>query len=342
MTDRRRGPWVLLAALVAGLLLAVTSPALSASAAPGDGAGGAPAEGSPTLAEVLESTARGYIDAQHALEASKRRQAEIAAQAAKVEVELRAKSGEAEGIAAVAYRTGKLGTASAMLDSQSPERFLDRATVMQGYATRNDHELRELSRLRRELTAARTKIDAEVSVQEQQVATMAQKKQEAEKALALAGGRATGGFVSVTSPLAAPAPRRADGSWPPERCTIDDPTTTGCITARMLHSLQQAKSAGFTRYVACFRPAKQFEHPKGRACDFSAEVKSFGGVAAGADKTYGSNLAAYFVRNADQLGVLYVIWFKQVWTPAAGWHSYSGGNGDPSSDHTNHVHLSVY
>jgi hypothetical protein len=27
--------------------------------------------------------------------------------------------------------------------------------------------------------------------------------------------------------------------------------------------------------------------------------------------------------------------------PGNGWSSYSGGNGDPSSDHTNHVHLSV-
>ena len=47
------------------------------------------------------------------------------------------------------------------------------------------------------------------------------------------------------------------------------------------------------------------------------------------------------MKNASSLGVLYVIWFRQVWTPAAGWHAYSGGNGDPSSDHTNHVHLSL-
>jgi hypothetical protein len=38
---------------------------------------------------------------------------------------------------------------------------------------------------------------------------------------------------------------------------------------------------------------------------------------------------------------MYVIWFKQIWTPAAGWHHYSGVAGDPSSDHTNHVHLSI-
>jgi peptidoglycan DL-endopeptidase CwlO len=57
---------------------------------------------------------------------------------------------------------------------------------------------------------------------------------------------------------------------------------------------------------------------------------------------YGNNLAAFFVRNANQLGVLYVIWFEQIWTPATGWRGYSGGRGDASSDHTNHVHLSLY
>jgi hypothetical protein len=39
--------------------------------------------------------------------------------------------------------------------------------------------------------------------------------------------------------------------------------------------------------------------------------------------------------------VLYVIWFERIWLPSSGWKAYTRGNGDPSSDHTNHVHLSV-
>jgi len=105
--------------------------------------------------------------------------------------------------------------------------------------------------------------------------------------------------------------------------------------------MQEAQKAGFTRFVSCFRPSGPYEHPKGRACDFSAQEKGFGGIAAGGDKVYGSNLAAFFVRNANALAVLYVIWFKQVWTPSVGWHAYSGVTGDPSGDHTNHVHLSI-
>ncbi|GAB2924481.1 hypothetical protein GCM10027280_09500 [Micromonospora polyrhachis] len=48
------------------------------------------------------------------------------------------------------------------------------------------------------------------------------------------------------------------------------------------------------------------------------------------------------MRNANTLGVLYVIWHRQVWTSAAGWYYYSGAGDDPSSDNTNHVHDSVY
>jgi len=335
MSERPHGRWSALVALAAGLFLAFAAPAAPAAAQPGD-------EGStPTLGQELEAANRGFLDAQAALDASKKRQVELTERATEVEKQLGQKVTEAAGIAATAYRTGKLGTASAMLDSVSPDRFLDRATVLHGVAARNDQKLRELNRLRKELAAARAKIDAEVKLQEQQVAAMAKKKQDTEKALAAVGGRAAGGYVTATSPLAKPAPRRADGSWPSESCTIDDPTTSGCLTPRTLHALQQAKAAGFTRYVACYRPGGPYEHPKGRACDFAAQASGFGGAATGGDRVYGNNLAAYFVRNANQLGVLYTIWYQQIWTPAAGWHSYRGG-GDPSSAHTNHVHLSVY
>jgi len=72
-----------------------------------------------------------------------------------------------------------------------------------------------------------------------------------------------------------------------------------------------------------------------------ANKNGFAGAATGEDRIYGDKLAGWFVGNADRLGVLYVIWFRQIWTPAAKWHAYSSAGGDPASDHTNHVHLSV-
>jgi hypothetical protein len=66
----------------------------------------------------------------------------------------------------------------------------------------------------------------------------------------------------------------------------------------------------------------------------------FGGVATGEAKTYGNNLAAWFIANSGRLAVLYVIWFRQIWMPGVGWQHYDP-TGAPSVEHTNHVHLSV-
>ena len=118
----------------------------------------------------------------------------------------------------------------------------------------------------------------------------------------------------------------------PTRC----PTTDGCITARTLHIYQEVKKAGFNRFVGWHRNGGPFEHPKGRACDWSLQKSGFS-VAHNADmKNYGNNLMAFLVRNADRLGIYYVIWYAQIWWPASGWHAYHG-----ESNHKDHVHVSV-
>lgn len=109
----------------------------------------------------------------------------------------------------------------------------------------------------------------------------------------------------------------------------------------MLHAYQQARADGFTHYTVCWSQRSSGEHPKGRACDFSSNATTYKNAAAtGADKAYGDRLAAYFVKNADKLGVMYVIWYRQIWTPSTGWRAYSASGG-PSVVHTNHVHLSM-
>jgi peptidoglycan DL-endopeptidase CwlO len=171
---------------------------------------------------------------------------------------------------------------------------------------------------------------------QRQLAIAAKQKAAAQKALALVGGPLTGGFVDATSKVAAPAPRNADGGFSPERCSVNDPTTDGCITPRTYHMYLEVKKAGFNRFVGCHRNGGPFEHPKGRACDWSLQKSGFS-VAHNADmKRYGNDLMAFLVRNADRLGVLYVIWFRRVWFPATGWGVYHG-----SSSHTDHVHVSM-
>jgi hypothetical protein len=332
-------------------LVIATTALLGMSAAPAAAEPNTPAgtgttpgdEGAPvTIKDLLEEANRGYVQARAALAASKRKQLELNLRLGQVQQRLDEVTAEVSGIAANAYRTGRLRPVEAMLNSTTPDAFLERAEAMETLARLDDQKLRRLNDARTEVARTKAAVDAETAQQAKQLAIMDKKKKDANRALVQVGGlRVTGGLVNITSPVARPAPRSADGGWSPQSCSQNDPTTSGCITGRTLHAMQEARRLGFKRFVSCFRPGGPYEHPKGRACDFSSQQVGFGGDAQGGDKVYGNNLAAFFVRNADRLGVLYVIWYRQFWSPATGWKSYSGAGGDPSSDHTNHVHLSL-
>jgi hypothetical protein len=249
-------------------------------------------------------------------------------------------------LAGVAYRNGRAGTASVLLDSGSPDALMDRVAALDAVAANQNKKVRDLLATRAKAERAKAALAREIAQQQRQLAIMAARKKQAETALAAAGrdgGASDGpGRGGDGGGSARPAPRNPDGSFPNESCRLDDPTTGGCLTARTLHALRQAKAAGFTRYVSCFRGSGGGDHPLGQACDFAAQRNGFGGVATGGDRDYGNRLANYFVRNADRLGVKYVIWFQEIWLPSSGWRRYSGGNGDPASEHQNHVHLSVF
>ncbi|MGN9775414.1 coiled-coil domain-containing protein [Micromonospora sp. H33] len=335
---------LLIVALTLGLGAAPVAPAAAApparqAAAPGSD----PEGGTPALRAQLEAASKGFLDAKRALDTSVKRQQQLAAQLKTTEAQLAERTSRVGQIAGLAYRTGRLGAASALLNSTSPEGFMDRAAALDAVAANEDLALKELLETRDQVTKAKLAVEVEITEQRKQQAVMAKRKQQAEKALTVANSRADAPASRSASRTAAAAPRNSDGSWPRESCSVNDPTPAdGCITPRTLHALNQAKAAGFTRYVSCYRSGGSGEHPKGRACDFAAQPNGFGGDATGGDRTYGNNLSAFFVKNADRLAVLYVIWYRQIWLPSSGWKSYSGANGDPSSDHTNHVHLSVY
>jgi hypothetical protein len=323
-----------LALLAAVAVLVVAAPAAHAEP---DKEGG-----TKTLRAALESAAKGHIEAKQKLEASKKRQVKLGEtlkQAKLKAAQLETQVGE---IANRAYRQGRFNTVTLLLNSTSPDTFMERALRLDQMAQVDGKALAGYHDAVTTTEQATIALGLEIKEQDKQVKVMAKKKEQAEQALASVGGGAVaGGFVSANSPLAKPAPRNSDGSWPKESCTVNDPTTSGCITPRLLNAYNQARAANFKRYTSCFSERSSGEHPKGRACDFAAATGGFENVnASGGDRTYGNNLAAYFVKNASRLGVLYVIWFRQIWMPSTGWRSYSGSGG-PSATHTNHVHLSI-
>lgn len=292
----------------------------------------------PMLNELIEATNRDFSKAKRKLEKSKKRQLELALEVSRAQADLDALAPQVSEIAAQSYRTGRVGAVAMLLQSTDPDSFVERASALDELNLVNAKRLAKVSEARNRAEQAKLALDAEVREQQKLTNEIARKKRDAEKSLNLVGGYSvTGGKVDATSPVAAIAPgRSADGGWRSESCSKDDPTTSGCITPRTLHMYNEVRKAGFKRFVGCYRPGGPWEHPKGRACDWSLQNSGFRPWYNDDTRIYGNNLAAFLVRNADRLGVYYVIWNRQIWFPATGWSSYSG-----PSNHTDHVHVSL-
>jgi hypothetical protein len=337
-TSSARTRYALLILVALAAVFVVSNP-VPAPAAPGNNAADDEG-GSAALRAQLEKASRGYTEAEARLTASRQRQGELARQQRITEAKADMLSKDVQVLAAATYRGGRMSLMTAALDSGSMSTFVKKAAIIDLLSRQNSERITGLRNTRATIAKQQRTIDGEIRVQEAQEKAMAKRKADAERALTAVGGDATTGFSGGPSRAARSTPRNPDGSLRPESCSLKDPTTGGCLSPRMLNALQQARAAGFSRYTRCFRGGGAGEHSKGRACDFAAAANGFGGTATGGDRTYGNRLAAWCVNNADRLGVLYVIWFRQIWMPGTGWRAYSGG-GSPAAAHTNHVHLSV-
>jgi peptidoglycan DL-endopeptidase CwlO len=327
----RRLYW-LLAPLVAAALVLV-APSLS-FADPGT-------DGQPsTIQDQMATTIKAYQDAQAKLNAAQAKQAQFQAELAQSKARLQELTGQLGILASAVYRAGPASTIATVLDAASPDQVIERAEGLRQLARNEDRQLREFNAVLATADEQQAALDQQVNAAKVQADEMAKQKAALQKTLDQLGNGPTAG-VPVPAATADPVARNPDGSLPAERCSVDDPTTTGCLTPRTLHALQQARKAGFTHFTACFRHETWGEHPIGRACDFAADPGGFGGVAAGASRDYGNRLAGWFIANAQRLGVMYVIWWHAIWNPIIGWHYYRG-DGTPSGNHMNHVHLSEF
>ncbi|GAA1590583.1 hypothetical protein GCM10009828_014110 [Actinoplanes couchii] len=339
--------WLILALaplVAAAMLLAPASPA---SAAPGDEENPAPAsetEADGLMSTLMESTNRRFVSAKAAVAASTKNQKKLAGDIKAATARRDVLIPEVNSIARQQYLTGNLSTVTFLLDSSSSDDFLSKAVSLEEINTLHDRKLSELNEVIEEITTKKTALDAELKNEQQQLNVLAKQKESSDKQLDLVGA-STGinptvnnGLVDAKSDKAKSAPRNSSGGFSAEGCTEDDPTTGGCITKRTLNMYKEVKKAGFDMFVGCHRTGGPFEHPKGRACDWSLQKSGFSSASLSDTKKmkYGNNLTAFLVRNADELGIYYVIWYKQIWFPASGWKSYHG-----VSDHTDHVHVSM-
>lgn len=155
----------------------------------------------------------------------------------------------------------------------------------------------------------------------------------------------------TAQPGCAPGDAAPPGSFPggnPD-ALVDDPTSSGRITARMAYVMAQTRQAFPDTGWACWspRPGTKSEHPLGRACDVTFGNR-IGQAATGAALEQGWAMTTWLQTHADTLGVQYLIWQGKSWTRARadeGWRDYNGGGmHDPTSitgGHYDHLHITV-
>jgi peptidoglycan DL-endopeptidase CwlO len=331
--------------LVSVMLLTVTGlvvlPGGPASAAPSDTPDGKSTT-TAALQAALDQALRDYNDAKGRLDATTARQAQLTQDQATTAATLADLESRVGTVANAAYRGQKMSMGLTLLQT-SPQDALQAATTVQYMVDRDNKDLHDLAVARKTQADQQKELADQARRQQDELATLDAKRKAADLAVQKAGGGTSTSGPSGGKATANAAPRNPDGSFASQSCTITDPTGTGgCITARMQNAYNEARKAGFTHYTKCWRKESTGEHQKGRACDFSANASTFVDArATGADKTYGDNLAAWFVANASRLGALYVIWYDRIWHPSGGWKTYTAGDGSPAGDHYNHVHLSV-
>jgi hypothetical protein len=333
--------WLILALAPLAAAVMLMAPSSPASAEPGGSSTTAQEQEQDEdalLSDVIESTNRRYVAAKAAVEKSTKTQTQLANQIKQAEGRRNALIPEVDKIAKQQYMTGNLSTVSYLLKSSSSGDFMEKAVSLEEINRLHNAKLRELNEAVRTITESKKRLDAEVKQQQQDAALMKKQKDQAADAFALVGGKGvTKGFVVADSPDAAPAPRNSSGGFSSEGCTEKDPTGTGgCVTKRTLHMYKETKKAGFNMFVGCYRGGGPYEHPKGRACDWSLQKSGFSSYDTDKEFKYGNDLMAFLVRNGDKLGIYYVIWNRKIWFPANGWSDYHG-----VSAHTDHVHVSM-
>lgn len=122
----------------------------------------------------------------------------------------------------------------------------------------------------------------------------------------------------------------------------ESPVTGDSVTPRM-RTVRNEIDRRFGPFVTigCYRGGSFGEHPQGRACDF---MLSTGGRMPSPEKVeLGWELSNWAKANAQELGVMYIIYRQKIWDArrGGGWQ-LMGDRGSITQNHFDHPHISVF
>lgn len=239
-------------------------------------------------------------------------------------------STELRAMALAKYIGGDPGTAYLLTSEGDPSALLARMALAQHMIDLQDARLSGYARVRDDRRQAEQ--DAAARTEELQASTeeLEKRKKKAEKQIEKIKDR-------IDLLYTAPGVRRPDGTWVPQL-----PAGTDNVTPRMRLVKELIQQRFQVPYgIGCYRAIQDGgEHPLGRACDFM--LSRGGALPSGAELKRGEEIAAWAIKNARRLGIMYIIYRQRIWhTRTGGWRTMSD-RGGTTANHYDHPHISVY
>ncbi|WP_245641830.1 coiled-coil domain-containing protein [Nonomuraea candida] len=236
---------------------------------------------------------------------------------------------ELRAMAIARYTGGEPGPLALLAGRQDPSSLLARMALSRHLVDEQDARLSGHAAVRDARKRAEEEAAARAEELDRTTEELERRKKKAEKQIEKIKDKID---QLYTAPGARP-----DGTFVPQL-----PEGADNITPRMRLVKQLIQERFEVPYgIGCYRAIQDGgEHPLGRACDFM--LSRGGAYPSEAEMRRGDEIAAWAIKNARRLGIMYVIFRQRIWHVRTGvWRPMSDRGGN-TANHYDHPHISVY
>jgi septal ring factor EnvC (AmiA/AmiB activator) len=297
-------------ALIAAVLVVPQSPAWAAL--PSE-----PAENLDSLREragTLSEEYQGELrDMEGVIDEAER--AEARADSTREEVE--EASAQVRALAVASYTGSGIDPSMSLFVDAEPDDVIDRAIVVDYLSTSNQDKIDQLNQALSRDEAAQENAAEQLEEVETDLDELDERRREVQRMIADYPVQEMGGQYNIT-------PR------------------TEQMRELVIEEFGEGRDVGG---VGCYRAVGGWvvgEHPKGRACDFMVDAN--GSMPPQDQIDRGWAIAEWARENAEDLGIMYVIYRQQIWDVRrgdTGWRDMAD-RGSITENHFDHVHISMF
>lgn len=224
---------------------------------------------------------------------------------------------QVRSLAVATYTGSGIDPSMSLFVDAEPDEVIERAIVVDYLSTSNQDKIDQLNQALSRDEVAQENANEQLEEVEADLDELDERRREVQRMIADYPVQEMGGQYSVT-------PR------------------TEQMRALVIEEFGEGRDVGG---VGCYRAVGGWvvgEHPKGRACDFMVDAN--GSMPPQSEIDRGWAIAEWARDNAEDLGIMYVIYRQQIWDVRrgdTGWRDMAD-RGSITENHFDHVHISMF